>query len=95
METGQGNRIFSFEPAKGHFSIAGRRFRLPRSRTARIGLGTLLVLGGVFSFLPVLGVWMLPLGLLVLSQDLSFVRRWRRHMAVRFSRWRRKGDERR
>ena len=34
---------------------------------------TLLVLGGIFSFLPVLGIWMLPLGLLLLALDLVFL----------------------
>ena len=36
--------------------------RKPSSRYARMPIGTLLIFGGVFSFLPVLGLWMLPLG---------------------------------
>jgi hypothetical protein len=28
-----------------------------------------LIVGGVFGFLPVLGFWMIPLGLLLLAQD--------------------------
>ena len=32
-------------------------------------------LGGVFSFLPVLGLWMLPLGLLLLAHDVPFLRK--------------------
>ena len=47
--------------------------RRPGARLIRIPLGILLVLGGVFSFLPVLGVWMLPLGLLLLAIDLPFL----------------------
>ena len=47
--------------------------RRPSSRLVRIPLGILLVLGGVFSFLPVLGVWMLPLGLFLLALDLPFL----------------------
>ena len=43
--------------------------RRPSSRYARIPLALLLILGGIFSFLPVLGVWMLPLGLLLFAQD--------------------------
>jgi hypothetical protein len=35
----------------------------------------LLVLGGIFSVLPLLGLWMLPLDLLLLVQDLPFLRR--------------------
>lgn len=46
------------------------RLRRPGARWVRIPLGILLVLGGIFSFLPVLGIWMLPLGLLLLALDL-------------------------
>jgi hypothetical protein len=49
------------------------RLRQPRARWVRIPLGILLILGGVFSFLPVLGIWMLPLGLLLLAVDLAFL----------------------
>ncbi|WP_127753387.1 MULTISPECIES: hypothetical protein [unclassified Devosia] len=48
--------------------------RRPGARLVRIPLGVLLILGGVFSFLPVLGAWMLPLGLLLLAIDLPFLR---------------------
>ena len=59
---------------------------LPRSRILRILIGVLLIIGGLFAFLPILGFWMLPLGLLVLSVDIPRVRRWRRRFAVWFSR---------
>jgi hypothetical protein len=59
---------------------------LPRSRILRIALGVVLVLGGLLGFLPILGLWMVPLGLLVLSVDIPRVRRWRRRFAVWFSR---------
>lgn len=49
------------------------RVRRPEARWLRIPLGILLVLGGIFSFLPVLGIWMLPLGLLLLALDLMFL----------------------
>jgi hypothetical protein len=49
------------------------RIRRPEARWIRIPLGLLLILGGVFSFLPVLGIWMLPLGLLLLALDLAFL----------------------
>lgn len=49
------------------------RVRRPQARWIRIPLGIILVLGGVFSFLPVLGIWMLPLGLLLLALDLIFL----------------------
>ena len=47
--------------------------RQPSSRWVRIPLGIVLILGGVFSFLPVLGVWMLPLGLFLLALALPFL----------------------
>jgi hypothetical protein len=43
--------------------------RKPSSIYARIPLAILLVAGGFLSFLPVLGLWMLPLGLLLFAQD--------------------------
>ena len=49
------------------------RIRRPEARLIRIPLGILLILGGIFSFLPVLGIWMLPLGLLLLALDLVFL----------------------
>ena len=57
------------------------RIRRPGARWVRIPLGILLVLGGIFSFLPVLGIWMLPLGLLFLQGPVNLAilrggRRW-------------------
>ena len=62
--------------------FANRYFHLPQSKPIRIGLGILLVACGLLGFLPVLGFWMIPLGLLVLSVDIPIVRRWRRKLAV-------------
>jgi hypothetical protein len=59
-----------------------RHWHLPKSKPLRIGLGILLVAFGLLGFLPVLGFWMIPLGLLVLSVDLPVVRRWRRQLTV-------------
>ena len=56
------------EPRRIRFG--GRRLPLPQSRALRIALGGALVLGGVVGFLPILGFWMVPLGLFVLSVDL-------------------------
>ena len=68
-----------------------RNWHLPQSKPVRIGLGILLVAGGLIGFLPVLGFWMIPLGLLVLSVDLPIVRRWRRQLTVWWHR--EKGEE--
>ena len=48
----------------------------PAAILIRLPLGLLLVVGGIFSFLPVLGIWMLPLGILLIAVDVPFVRRW-------------------
>ena len=64
--------------------------REPSSRMVRLPVAGLLILGGIFSFLPVLGIWMLPLGLLLFAQDMPILekpmakglgwieRRWRK-----------------
>jgi hypothetical protein len=62
--------------------IAGRRIKLPRSRALRIALGIALGLADLVGFLPVVGFWMFPLGLIVLSVDLPLVRRARRRSVV-------------
>ncbi len=41
----------------------------------RSGIGTLLMVGGVFGFLPVLGFWMLPLGVAFIALDIPPARR--------------------
>lgn len=74
---------FHFDGGRGEITIANRVFRLPADRGPRIAVGVALVVGGTLGFLPVLGFWMIPLGLLVLSQDLPVVRRWRRRFSVR------------
>lgn len=60
-------------PEKGGRFV--RWVRQPTSRWVRIPLAFLLVVGGIFSFLPVLGLWMLPLGLRLIAQDLPFLQR--------------------
>ena len=70
-----------------------RHWHLPKSKPLRIGLGILLVAFGLFGFLPVLGFWMIPLGLLVLSVDLPIVRRWRRQLTVWWHRRQGEPDE--
>jgi len=68
------------EPRRIRF--AGRSLPLPQSQGLRIALGGALVLGGVVGFLPILGFWMVPLGLFVLSVDLPPVRRARRRLTI-------------
>ena len=47
--------------------------RKPSSMWVRIPLAILLILGGIFSILPVLGLWMLPVGLLLFAQDVPWL----------------------
>ena len=68
---------------------------MPQSRIARVVIGVLLVIGGILGFLPVLGFWMVPLGLLVLSYEFAWVRRRRRRFQVWWERRRRTRAERR
>jgi len=69
-----------------HIRLGRWRLKLPASAIWRIAIGGLLILGGCFGFLPVLGFWMAPLGLVVLSVDLPPVRRFRRRIEVRWGR---------
>lgn len=55
---------------------AGLRWlRHPMSRLVRIPAGIGLIAGGIFSFLPLLGAWMLPLGLLLLAADFPILQK--------------------
>lgn len=60
-----------------------RWLRHPDSRLIRIPAGLALMIGGVFSFLPILGAWMLPLGLMLLAADIPPLQR----PMARFAHW--------
>ena len=65
--------------------IAADRFaRLKQHRNPwiRRAAGVLLIAGGLLGFLPVLGFWMLPLGVIVLSDEIPWLRRRRRRLGV-------------
>ncbi len=65
---------------------------LTAPRIVRILVGLLLVAGGILGFLPVLGFWMVPLGLLVIFFDVPWVRdRWQRFRTWRKERRRQNG----
>lgn len=61
-------------------------------KIVRITIGILLVCGGILGVLPVVGFWMLPLGLILLAVDFPWARKlliklrltWRR-LRQRFS----------
>jgi Putative transmembrane protein (PGPGW) len=79
---------------RSHLRIFGRHIALPRSRLLRVLLGVLLVIFGILGFLPVLGFWMIPLGLLILSYEFHIVRRLRRRTIVWWEKRRRAKDGR-
>lgn len=85
--SGAGPKPDAPKEEKPRLRFAGHSVKLPGSRLLRIAIGIALCLGGVFSILPVLGIWMLPLGLLVLSVDIPFVRRLRRRGEIWWGRW--------
>ncbi|MDO8840271.1 MAG: hypothetical protein Q7V31_15260 [Parvibaculum sp.] len=76
--------------------LGNRKFNVPGTPIIRVVVGMVLIIGGMFGFLPVLGFWMLPLGVVVLSVDIHPVRRFRRRVEVWWGRRRqRKRDQRR
>lgn len=80
---------FGIDTSTGRLHLGFAAMPLPRSRGGRIAVGSGLVVGGCLGFLPVLGFWMVPLGLVVLSHDLPFVRRKRRRASVWWAKRRR------
>ena len=61
----------SRSPALRRFvaAIRGRRGML-----LRVPLGIVLVAGGFLAILPIFGLWMVPIGLLILAMDLPVLR---------------------
>jgi purine-cytosine permease-like protein len=66
--------------------IGNRIYKLPQSRSLRIAAGAALIIGGILGFLPILGFWMIPLGVLVLSNEFHVIRRLRRRLVVKWGR---------
>jgi hypothetical protein len=60
--------------------VGSYSWTLPDNAPARIAIGVLLVLCGFLGFLPILGFWMIPLGLAVLSYDIPRVRLFRQKL---------------
>ena len=67
--------------------FGGRTILLPGHPVIRIVLGSLLIFGGLLGFLPVLGFWMVPLGIIILAVDIPVARRLKRRMEVKLGRW--------
>ena len=80
------DKSFGTGPVDKRLTIGKWSVKLPKTRMARMALGFALVAGGILGFLPVLGFWMIPVGLLVLSHDIAAVRRFRRRTALWWAR---------
>jgi len=52
-----------------------RWVRNPKSRWVRVPIGILCIIASFFWFLPVIGLEYLPIGLLLIAQDVPFLRR--------------------
>jgi hypothetical protein len=70
-----------------HAVQADRQVRRGRSPWARRGLAVAFIAGSFLWFLPVLGIWMLPVGLALLSDDVGWMRRLRRRLHARLLAW--------
>lgn len=61
--------------------------RKPSSRWLRIPIGILLIIGGLFGFLPVLGIWMIPVGLFLIAEDFPPLQKLMRRISVTVETW--------
>ena len=52
-----------------HRQESARWLRSPAARWVRVPLGLLFILGSFLFILPIFGLWMLPVGLLLLAED--------------------------
>ena len=98
----QKTRLHRQFDAIGRMAPISRRVTDPllygRLRWMRVPIACLLILGSFLAILPVFGVWMLPLGLMLLALDVPLLRplvssvliRTRRRVAL----WRHRGAQR-
>jgi hypothetical protein len=63
------------EITPGWLTRTVRRLRKPEARPVRLLSGAALILGSFFAWLPILGLEMFPLGLLLLAEDIPFLRK--------------------
>jgi hypothetical protein len=56
------------------WAASGMDKTLGASRWIRWPIAVLLFAGGLVGFLPILGFWMIPLGLILVAEDIPFLR---------------------
>ena len=86
--------------AIGRMAPVSRRIIDPllhgRLRKFRLPIACVLILGSFLSILPVFGLWMLPLGLMLLALDVPLLRPFISNLLIRARRridvWRHRGD---
>jgi hypothetical protein len=64
--------------AKAEPTLGQRLFekiKHPHLRWVRAPIGALLIIGGILGFMPILGFWMIPLGLSILALDFLWAER--------------------
>lgn len=61
--------------------------RKPAVVWVRLPIAILLIIGGIFSILPFLGAWMLPLGILLLAIDVVALRHPATVAVIKGQRW--------
>ncbi|MGH7057075.1 MAG: hypothetical protein ACREFZ_04220, partial [Acetobacteraceae bacterium] len=59
----------------------------PQAKWVRLPLGFALIAGSALSFLPGPGIWMLPIGALLIGEDIPPVRRATLYVLGRLQRW--------
>jgi hypothetical protein len=64
-----------------------RFLRADYSRVIRLPMGLLFLVGGLFAVLPFLGLWMIPVGLMLLAVDIPFLRGPVARLVIRGRRW--------
>ncbi len=57
------------------------------SALVRLPIAIVMIAGGLLSFLPVLGLWMLPFGTLLLAVDIPALRPMTSALVIRGRRW--------
>ena len=68
-------KAFEEELPAGRITRAMRWLRGPKAKWVRIPVGILCLIGGCLWFLPILGAWMLPLGLMLIAEDVPFLQK--------------------
>ena len=69
--------------------------RQPHLKWLRVPVAALFILGGLLGFMPVLGFWMIPIGVVLLVDDIPGIKRPAFRLWVRLGRWTRSALKRR